>query len=95
MSSTVDVDDIYVMIPPGCVHYAGEETARAAWPQSWPWLWTGSCSRSVTVNCSGIGLKARAWLAEVLGPPDRVQVGGTGPQAAWALDVLRAPGLWP
>jgi ADP-dependent phosphofructokinase/glucokinase len=33
------------------------------------------------------------WLAEVLGPPDRAQVGGTGAQAAWALDVLGAPTL--
>jgi ADP-dependent phosphofructokinase/glucokinase len=31
------------------------------------------------------------WLAEVLGPEDRVQVGGSGPQAAWALDELGAP----
>src|SRR5208282_6196150 len=30
------------------------------------------------------------WLAEALGPSNRVQVGGTGPQAAWALDVLGA-----
>ena len=32
-------------------------------------------------------------MAEVLGPPNRVQVGGTGAQAAWALDLLGAPTL--
>jgi ADP-dependent phosphofructokinase/glucokinase len=30
------------------------------------------------------------WLREVLGPPGRAQVGGTGPQAAWALATLGA-----
>lgn len=30
------------------------------------------------------------WVGDALGPPDRRQVGGTGPQAAWALDVLGA-----
>lgn len=31
-----------------------------------------------------------SWLQRMFGPPQRVQLGGTGPQAAWALDVLRA-----
>jgi ADP-dependent phosphofructokinase/glucokinase len=31
-----------------------------------------------------------AWVGGVLGAPDRAQVGGTGPQAAWALGVLGA-----
>ena len=31
-----------------------------------------------------------AWLRNALGVPDRQQLGGTGPQAAWALDVLGA-----
>ena len=34
-----------------------------------------------------------AWLTEALGPEDRVQVGGSGPQAAWALDELGAPAI--
>lgn len=31
------------------------------------------------------------WVRSVLGPPERVQVGGTGPQAAWAVSALGAP----
>ncbi|MFF7653993.1 ADP-dependent glucokinase/phosphofructokinase [Streptomyces sp. NPDC007983] len=35
------------------------------------------------------------WAATLLGAPDRVQLGGTGPQAAWALAVLGAPSVVP
>jgi ADP-dependent phosphofructokinase/glucokinase len=31
-----------------------------------------------------------AWLCGLLGPPDRYQVGGTGPQASWALATMGA-----
>ena len=31
------------------------------------------------------------WATDTLGPAARTQVGGTGPQAAWSLDVLGAP----
>jgi ADP-dependent phosphofructokinase/glucokinase len=31
-----------------------------------------------------------AWIGELLGQPDRHQVGGTGPQASWALAALGA-----
>ncbi|HEX6525185.1 MAG TPA: ADP-dependent glucokinase/phosphofructokinase [Streptosporangiaceae bacterium] len=31
-----------------------------------------------------------SWVFELLGPPDRHQVGGTGPQASWALAVAGA-----
>ena len=34
---------------------------------------------------------APAWLGALLGKPDRTQLGGTGPQASWALAVLGAP----
>lgn len=34
-----------------------------------------------------------AWAENLLGPPTRLQVGGTGPQAAWALAILGAPSL--
>ena len=33
------------------------------------------------------------WFTQLLGPPDRHQVGGTGPQASWALAVLGAPSV--
>lgn len=29
-----------------------------------------------------------AWISALLGPPDRLQVGGTGPQASWALAAI-------
>lgn len=35
------------------------------------------------------------WVDTLLGVPDRVQLGGTGPQAAWALAVLGAPSVVP
>ncbi|MGW2331414.1 ADP-dependent glucokinase/phosphofructokinase [Streptomyces sp. NPDC001700] len=35
------------------------------------------------------------WVGALLGPPDRVQLGGTGPQASWALAVLGAPSVVP
>ncbi|MBV9452323.1 MAG: hypothetical protein JO345_41195 [Streptosporangiaceae bacterium] len=31
-----------------------------------------------------------SWVFELLGPPDRYQVGGTGPQASWALAAVGA-----
>ena len=33
------------------------------------------------------------WAENLLGPPSRLQVGGTGPQAAWTLAVLDAPSV--
>src|SRR5947209_13434771 len=34
-----------------------------------------------------------AWAENLLGSPRRLQVGGTGPQAAWALAMLEAPSV--
>jgi ADP-dependent phosphofructokinase/glucokinase len=34
-----------------------------------------------------------AWIMELLGEPDRYQVGGTGPQASWALAAVGAPSV--
>lgn len=34
-----------------------------------------------------------AWVTDLLGEPDRRQVGGTGPQASWALAVIGAPSV--
>jgi ADP-specific Phosphofructokinase/Glucokinase conserved region len=34
-----------------------------------------------------------AWVFGLLGTPDRYQVGGTGPQASWALAMLGAPSV--
>jgi ADP-dependent phosphofructokinase/glucokinase len=34
-----------------------------------------------------------SWLIRLLGPPDRTQLGGTGPQASWALANVGAPSV--
>jgi hypothetical protein len=33
------------------------------------------------------------WITAVLGPPDRYQLGGSGPQASWALATVGAPNV--
>ena len=33
------------------------------------------------------------WITAVLGPPDRHQLGGSGPQASWALATIGAPSV--
>jgi ADP-dependent phosphofructokinase/glucokinase len=33
------------------------------------------------------------WIMTVLGPPDRYQLGGSGPQASWALATVGAPSV--
>ncbi|WP_349345433.1 ADP-dependent glucokinase/phosphofructokinase [Streptomyces rapamycinicus] len=35
------------------------------------------------------------WVSTLLGAPDQVQLGGSGPQASWALAVLGAPSVVP
>lgn len=91
MSSTVVVDDIYVMTP---VRLRSLQTRSMA---------QGGPAAELAVAANGLLSEGRdgelfagwpegqRWLAAVLGPPDRVQVGGTGAQAAWALDLLGAP----
>jgi hypothetical protein len=91
ISTTVDVDDIYVMTPArlGSLRSRGlSQGGRAA-------ELALAVGRLLAEGRDGElswdwpeGLR---WLPDALGPPDRVQVGGTGPQAAWALDVLGAP----
>jgi ADP-dependent phosphofructokinase/glucokinase len=34
-----------------------------------------------------------AWITAMLGPPDRYQLGGSGPQASWALATVGAPSV--
>ena len=90
ISTTVDVDDIYVMTP------ARLHSLRRGLSQ-------GGLASELALAVDRLLSEGRdgelfwdwpdglRWLAEVLGPSNRVQVGGTGPQAAWALDVLGAP----
>ncbi len=91
ISSTVDVDDIYIMTP------ARLGSLRGRGPSE------GGLAAELALGVGKLLSEGRdgelfwdwpegwRWLAEALGSPDRVQVGGTGPQAAWALDVLGAP----
>jgi hypothetical protein len=93
ISSTVVVDDIYIMTP-----------ARL-WSLQTGGVTAGGPAAELALAVNRLLSEGRdgelfadwpegqRWLAEVLGAPDRVQVGGTGAQAAWALDVLGAPTL--
>ncbi|MHB8392236.1 MAG: ADP-dependent glucokinase/phosphofructokinase, partial [Acidobacteriaceae bacterium] len=89
----VVVDDIYVMTP---VRLRSLQTCSVA---------QGGLATELILAVNGLLSEGRdgelfedwpegkRWMAEVLGPPDRVQVGGSGAQAAWALDVLGSPTL--
>lgn len=93
ISTTADVDDIYVMTA-AKLRSLGLEGPRA-----------GGLAAELAAGVSELVAEGRdgelfwdwpeglQWLGKVIGPPDRVQVGGTGPQAAWALDVLGAPSV--
>lgn len=90
ISSTVDVDEIYSMdearfhslIQRSVVQ--GDVAAEVA----------QEVRRQLLAECDGELYwdwpDGTEWLQDVLGVPDRCQLGGTGPQAAWALDVLGA-----
>lgn len=90
MSSTVVVDDIYVMTAArleslqrvGATDGGHAATLTSALAE----LLSQGRDGELFVNWGD----GRRWLGDVLGPPDRVQVGGTAPQAAWALDLLGA-----
>ena len=93
ISSTVDVDEIYAMDAPRLrsliersavqgglaaeVAHGVREQLRAERDGELYWDWP----------------QGTRWLQDALGAPDRRQLGGTGPQAAWALDVLGAPSI--
>lgn len=93
MSTSIDVDYIYAM---------GSARLQALRTRS---VTGGSLATGLVRAMSGLLSEGRDgelfvdwpegqdWLAEALGLPDRVQVGGTGAQAAWALDLLGAPTL--
>ena len=81
ISSTVDVDDIYIMTP------ARLGSLRGRGPSE------GGLAAELALGVGKLLSEGRdgelfwdwpegwRWLAEALGSPDRVQVGGTGPQA--------------
>jgi hypothetical protein len=93
INTTVDVDDIYVMTP------ARLRSLRERG------LSQGGVAAELALGVGRLLSEGRdgelfwdwpaggRWLAEALGPSNRAQVGGTGPQAAWALDVLGAPSI--
>lgn len=93
LSSTVDVDDIYVMTP-ARLRSLRREGLRQGGLAAELALAVGSLvSEGRDGELFWDWAKGLGWLADVIGPPDRVQVGGTGPQAAWALDVLGAQSI--
>jgi ADP-dependent phosphofructokinase/glucokinase len=91
LSTTVDVDYIYTMTPRRL-----EGLRRGGFIR-------GGVAADVSRGVDGLLSEERdgelfwdwpeglRWLTEALGPEDRVQVGGSGPQAAWALGELGAP----
>lgn len=93
ISTSVDVDDIYTMTP------ARLHSLRSRG------LSQGGLAAELALAVGRLLSEGRdgelfwdwpeglRWLAEALGPSNRVQVGGTGPQAAWALAVLGAPSI--
>jgi ADP-dependent phosphofructokinase/glucokinase len=93
ISTSVDVDDIYIMTP------ARLHSLRSRG------LSQGGLAAELALAVGRLLSEGRdgelfwdwpeglRWLAESLGPANRVQVGGTGPQAAWALGVLGAPSI--
>jgi hypothetical protein len=93
LSTTVDVDYIYAMNPRRLEALRREGFSR------------GGVAAGVSSGVDGLLSEERdgelfwdwpdglAWLTEALGPEDRVQVGGSGPQAAWVLDELGAPAI--
>jgi hypothetical protein len=93
ISTTVDVDDIYVMTPARLRSLRGRGLSQ------------GGVAAELALGVGRLLSEGRdgelfwdwpegwRWLAEALGPSNRAQVGGTGPQAAWALDVLGAPSI--
>lgn len=93
VSSTVDVDEVYEMsserVSALLERYRYPGTAGAELVQA-----VEHCLRDETDSeLFWDWQDGRSWLREVLGLPDRVQVGGTGPQAAWALGTLGAPSV--
>jgi ADP-dependent phosphofructokinase/glucokinase len=91
VSSTVDVDDIYVMSPARLQLLQNRGAVQGGQAAELSQALGGLLSEGRDGELFSDWPEGWRWLAEVLGPPNRVQVGGTGAQAAWALDVLGAP----
>ena len=93
ISSTVVVDDIYVMTPGTLGSLQTGSATKGGLAAELALAVNGLLSEGRDGELFADWAEGQRWLAEVLGPPNRVQVGGTGAQAAWALDLLGAPTL--
>lgn len=91
ISTTVDVDDIYVITAAKLRSLQTSSVIQGGPAAELALAVNGLLSEGRDGEVFSDWPEGWRWLLEVLGPPDRVQVGGTGPQAAWALDVLGAP----
>ena len=95
ISTTVDVDDIYVMTPARLRSLRGRGLSQ------------GGVAAELALGVGRLLSEGRdgelfwdwpegwRWLAEALGPSNRAQVGGTGPQAAWLLSANQGLGVGP
>ncbi|HTT88459.1 MAG TPA: ADP-dependent glucokinase/phosphofructokinase [Acidimicrobiales bacterium] len=93
VSSTVDIDEVYEMSPARVRALAEGDGKQGGLGALFLEAVEGCLRREVDSELSWDWPDGRPWLQEVLGVPDRVQVGGTGPQAAWALGALGAPSV--
>ena len=93
ISTTVDVDDIYVMTPARLRSLRGRGRSEGGLAAELALAVGRVLSEGRDGELFWDWPEGLRWLAATLGAPDRVQVGGTGPQAAWALDVLGASSI--
>lgn len=90
ISSTVDVDEIYAMDAARLSSLERRSVARGGLAVEV----VDGVKEQLRLERDGElnwdWLDGAGWLQGALGGPDRRQLGGTGPQAAWALDVVGA-----
>lgn len=91
ISSNVVIDDIYVMSPARLRSLRARSVAYGGRAAELVQALDGLLSEGRDGELFEDWPQGQSWFADVLGPADRVQVGGTGAQAAWALDMLGAP----
>jgi ADP-dependent phosphofructokinase/glucokinase len=93
ISTSVDVDDIYIMTPARLHSLRSRGLSQGGLAAELAMAVGRLLSEGRDGELFWDWPEGLHWLAEALGPSNRVQVGGTGPQAAWALDVLGAPSI--
>ncbi len=93
ISSTTDIDEIYALRAhelAALEHEAADGAGLAARVASAILDWVGT---GKDAELDWRWSEGHEWLRATLAAPTRVQLGGTGPQAAWALASLGAPSV--